>query len=56
MKEAEALCGRVAIIIKGRFVALGEPAALLKKYGKTNLEDVFLEATGREWQEIEYED
>jgi ABC-2 type transport system ATP-binding protein len=56
MKEAEALCGRVAVIIKGRFVALGEPSTLLKRYGKTNLEDVFLEVTGREWQEIEYED
>ena len=56
MKEAEALCSRVAIIIKGRFVAVGAPSALLEKYGKSNLEDVFLEATGREWQEIEYED
>lgn len=56
MKEAEALCSRVAIIIRGRFVAVGEPATLLRRYGKSNLEDVFLEVTGREWQEVEYED
>lgn len=55
MKEAESLCDRVAIIIKGRFVALGKPSTLLKKSGKSNLEEVFLEITGKEWKEIEYE-
>jgi ABC-2 type transport system ATP-binding protein len=56
MKEAEALCDRVAIIIKGRFVALGDPASLLQEYHKNSLEEVFLEVTGREWQDVEYED
>ena len=56
MKEAEALCDRVAIIIKGRFVAVGKPSVLLKRYGKSSLEDVFLKVTGHEWQEVEYED
>lgn len=55
MKEAESLCDRVAIIIKGRFVALEKPSTLLKKSTKSNLEEVFLEITGKEWKEIEYE-
>lgn len=55
MKEAESLCDRVAIIIKGRFVALEKPSTLLKKSGKSNLEEVFLDITGKEWKETEYE-
>jgi len=55
MREAENLCDRVAIISRGRFVALGRPDELMKEYGKSSLEDVFLEHTGREWQEVEYE-
>ena len=55
MKEAESLCDRVAIILKGRFVALEKPSTLLKKSTKSNLEEVFLEITGKEWKEIEYE-
>jgi len=55
MREAEALCDRVAIIIDGRFVTLGSPPQLRSKYGKPALEDVFLDVTGREWKEIENE-
>jgi len=55
MKEAEALCDRVAIIIDGRFVTRGSPAELLAEYNKPVLEDVFLEVTGREWKEVEDE-
>lgn len=55
MHEAEALCDRVAIIINGRFVTLGKPSELLIRYKKHNLEEVFLEVTGREWKEVEYE-
>ena len=55
MKEAEALCDRVAVIINGRFMALGSPAELLAQYGKPHLDDVFLELTGREWKEVEDE-
>jgi ABC-2 type transport system ATP-binding protein len=55
MNEAEVLCNRVAIIIKGRFVTVGKPNELLKKYKKPNLEQVFLEVTGKDWKEIEYE-
>ena len=55
MREAEVLCDRVAIIIDGRFVVLGSPSQLRDKYGKSALEDVFLDITGREWREIEDE-
>ena len=55
MREAQNLCNRVAIIIKGRFVAVGEPAQLMEQFRKSNLEDVFLEATGMEWKEEEEE-
>ncbi len=55
MKEAEALCDRVAIIINGRFVVLDSPSQLLARYEKVALEDVFLEITGREWKEVENE-
>ncbi|MCK4249972.1 ABC transporter ATP-binding protein [candidate division WOR-3 bacterium] len=55
MNEAEVLCHRVAIIIKGRFVTVGKPNELLEKYKKPNLEQVFLEVTGKDWKEIEYE-
>jgi ABC-2 type transport system ATP-binding protein len=55
MREAESLCDRVAIIINGRFVTVRRPQELLYKYKKTNLEDVFLEVTGREWKEVEDE-
>lgn len=56
MREAQNLCNRVAIIIKGRFVAVGEPAQLMEQFHKSNLEDVFLQATGMEWKEEESED
>ena len=55
MNEAEVLCHRVAIIINGRFVTVGKPEELLKRYKKPNLEQVFLEVTGKDWKEIEYE-
>jgi len=55
MHEAESLCNRVAIIIDGRFVAIGKPASLLHKYRKSNLEEVFLDITGQQWKEVEDE-
>jgi ABC-2 type transport system ATP-binding protein len=55
MQEAEALCDRVAVVIDGRFMALGSPAELLARYDKTHLDDVFLELTGRKWKEVEDE-
>jgi ABC-2 type transport system ATP-binding protein len=52
MNEAEALCDRIAILDRGRIVALDTPEALkdrLPQNGhKPTLEEVFLELTGRE--------
>ncbi|MCL4559998.1 MAG: ATP-binding cassette domain-containing protein [Chloroflexi bacterium] len=52
MIEAETLCDRIAIMDKGRVVALDTPAGLRKLVPSNNglspsLEDVFLELTGR---------
>ncbi len=57
MKEAEDLCDRIAIIDKGRIVALDTPEALkaivAERRGSNHatLEDVFLELTHKEWVE-----
>jgi len=58
MEEADKVCDRVAIIDRGRFVALDTPEALKQKVagedGRTaTLEDVFMELTGRDWEEEE---
>jgi len=47
IEEAEALCDRVAIIDYGELIALGSPRELMEKYNSKNLEEVFLEITGR---------
>lgn len=62
MDEAEELCERVAIIDSGHIIALSTPAELIDKLLATgfkrpkavkeaNLEDVFLNMTGKEWRE-----
>jgi ABC-2 type transport system ATP-binding protein len=47
MEEAERLCGRVAVIDRGRLVALDTPGALVAQAGTANLDDAFLHLTGR---------
>jgi len=47
MEEAEELCDRVGIIDHGKLIALGTPAELKAKYEARNLEDVFIQLTGR---------
>lgn len=42
MLEVEYLCDRVALIHKGRIVALGKPQELKERYGASNLEEVFV--------------
>ena len=54
IEEAEALCNRVAIIDFGELLALASPAELIKKYDVDNLEDVFMEITGRSIMEGSY--
>ncbi len=47
MEEAQQLCSRVAIIDRGRILRQGAPADLIRETGCQNLEQVFLELTGR---------
>jgi ABC-2 type transport system ATP-binding protein len=51
MEEAEALCGRVGIIDHGKLIALGPPKDLISKQRVTNLEEVFINLTGRRIRE-----
>ena len=43
MPEVERLCDQVLMMRTGRIVDRGSPRALLAKYGRTTLEDVFLD-------------
>jgi len=42
MAEVERLCSEVMMMKAGRIVDRGSPAALIDRYGRTNLEEVFL--------------
>ncbi|MCD6096029.1 MAG: ABC transporter ATP-binding protein [Thermoprotei archaeon] len=44
MLEVDYLCDRVAIINKGRIIAIGNPEELKEKYSAANLEEVFAKA------------
>jgi len=49
MAEVERLCGHVLMLKQGRVVDQGSPAALLRRYGRDDLEAVFLDiARGRD--------
>ena len=45
MLEVEYLCHKVALINQGIVVAQGSPDELIQEYGKSNLEEVFMEVT-----------
>ena len=47
MEEAARLCDRLVIMDLGRIVAEGEPVALIRNHQAENLEEVFLDLTGR---------
>lgn len=62
MDEAEQLCDRVAFVEHGEIIALDTPDQLIdnlvnsgferkKEVKKANLEDVFINLTGKEWRE-----
>ena len=51
MEEAEELCDEVGIIDHGKLIELGSPEDLKRKYGAKDLEDVFLQLTGRRIRE-----
>jgi len=42
MSEVERLCSEVMMMKAGRIVDRGSPRALIDRYGRTNLEEVFL--------------
>lgn len=46
MLEVEHLCGRVALVNKGKIVADGKPGVLKEKFGSANLEEVFAKVVG----------
>lgn len=47
IEEAETLCDKVAIIDYGKLIELGPPKDLIEKYNSKDLEEVFLNITGR---------
>jgi ABC-2 type transport system ATP-binding protein len=55
MAEAEALADRVGILDQGRLLALDTPARIRARYKATSLEDAFLNATGRAFEDEQEE-
>jgi len=51
MEEAEELCDRVGIIDHGNLIAIGTPKELISKNKVKNLEEVFIQLTGRNMRE-----
>src|SRR5437588_3706259 len=51
MAEVERLCSEVMMLKEGRIVDRGSPEALVERYGRTNLEEVFL-AIARDQQAV----
>jgi lipooligosaccharide transport system ATP-binding protein len=51
MEEAARLCDRLVIMDLGKIVAEGEPVALIREHQAENLEEVFLDLTGRHLRE-----
>ena len=51
MEEAQELCERIGIMDHGKLIALGTPKQLMDKFHAKNLEEVFIELTGRKIRE-----
>jgi lipooligosaccharide transport system ATP-binding protein len=51
MEEASRLCDRLVIMDLGRIVAEGDPGELIREHQAQNLEEVFLDLTGRHLRE-----
>ena len=51
MAEAETLADRIGILDRGRLLALETAPALKRRYARGSLEDAFLAATGREFDD-----
>jgi ABC-2 type transport system ATP-binding protein len=48
MEEADRLCDRVAVMDRGRFLALGDCQAVCREHGCSGLGELFLQLTGHE--------
>jgi ABC-2 type transport system ATP-binding protein len=48
IEEAQELCSRIGIIDGGRMIGQGTPCELLQQSGTHNLEDLFLQMTGKQ--------
>ena len=46
LEEADSLCGRVAIIVKGKIVKVDSPRMLKESTNTSTLEDAFIKITG----------
>jgi ABC-2 type transport system ATP-binding protein len=53
MAEVERLCSEVMMMKAGRIVDRGSPGALIARYGRTNLEEVFLHIARGSHAELE---
>jgi ABC-2 type transport system ATP-binding protein len=53
MAEVERMCSDVLMMKTGRIVDRGSPAALIDRYGRTNLEEVFLHIVRKPEAELE---
>jgi ABC-2 type transport system ATP-binding protein len=53
MAEVERLCSHVMMMKEGRIVDRGSPEALIERYGRTNLEEVFLQIARAKGPELE---
>jgi ABC-2 type transport system ATP-binding protein len=53
MAEVERLCSEVMMMKAGRIVDRGSPEALIGRYGRTNLEEVFLHIARGSQTELE---
>jgi ABC-2 type transport system ATP-binding protein len=53
MAEVERLADRVIMLEKGRIIADETPEELIKRFGRTNLEEVFLAIARRGTEDIE---
>ncbi|MFL5763261.1 MAG: ABC transporter ATP-binding protein [Bacteroidia bacterium] len=47
MEEAQSLCTDIVVIDNGTVIAQGKPKAMIKEYGVENLEQLFLQLTGK---------
>ena len=56
MGEVERLCDTVLMMRDGGIVDRGSPKELLKKYGRTNLEDVFLDIARNRAEQVSFDE